>query len=239
MTVRGITSSTSSPNKDASSTSSSVLRRCSPEVMRWAVLRLTPSSWLKCAAVVRLAAGGSYTARGAGGAGPPPAPHRGHVRDASGCRESRSWPVPEALLPGDGVPCSHGNARFCVLTTDAVVEVLSWCWDTGREGPSGAGTLTASSGGRGGPMVTLEQDLVRSAANARDVIESYRRSHIAISGWSTLLQEAVESFTRISAPRPVVGESVALAQLAQALQSAADARLQVYRGPLDQLTRAL
>src|SRR6266571_2061776 len=88
-------------------------------------------------------------------------------------------------------------------------------------------------------MVTLEQDLVRSAANARDVIESYRRSHVAISGWSTLLQEAVESFTRISAQRPVVGESVALAQLARALQDTADARLQVDRGTLDQLSRAL
>ncbi len=88
-------------------------------------------------------------------------------------------------------------------------------------------------------MVTLEQDLVRSAANARDVIESYRRSHVAISGWSTLLQEAIETFTRISAQRPVVGESVALAQLARALQDTADARLQVDRGTLDQLSRAL
>jgi hypothetical protein len=88
-------------------------------------------------------------------------------------------------------------------------------------------------------MVTLEQDLVRSAANARDVIESYRRSHIAISGWSTLLQEAVDSFTRISAQRPIVGDAVALSQLAQALQETADAWLQVDQGTLDQLSWAL
>src|SRR6266581_595452 len=109
----------------------------------------------------------------------------------------------------------------------------------GRRGPGRQGTMTVRPCGRGGPMVTLEQDLVRSAANARDVIESYRRSHVAISGWSTLLQEVLETFTRISAQRPVVGESVALAQLARALQDTADARLQVDRGTLDQLSRAL
>lgn len=88
-------------------------------------------------------------------------------------------------------------------------------------------------------MVTLEQDLVRSAANARDAIESYRRSRIVISGWDTLLQDAVESFTRISAQRPVVGEAVALAQLARTLQDVVDARLKVDRETLDQLSRAL
>jgi hypothetical protein len=90
-----------------------------------------------------------------------------------------------------------------------------------------------------GRMMTVEQDLVRSAAGARDVIESYRQSHIAISGWSMLLREAVDSFVRISAQRPVVGHSVALAQLAQALRVAADSQLRVDEESLDHLSRDL
>ena len=88
-------------------------------------------------------------------------------------------------------------------------------------------------------MVTVEQDLVRSAAMARDVIESYRLSHITISGWSTSLQEAAESFMRISARRPVVAQTVMLAQLAQTLSVTADAQLQVEPETLDRLSRDL
>jgi hypothetical protein len=54
-----------------------------------------------------------------------------------------------------------------------------------------------------------------------------------------LLREAVDSFARISAQRPVVGRSVALAQLAQALRVAADSQLRVDEESLDQLSRDL
>jgi hypothetical protein len=80
---------------------------------------------------------------------------------------------------------------------------------------------------------------VRSASRARDVIESYRQFHIIISGWSTTLQEAVESFARISDERPVVGQSVALTQLAQALSAAASSRLQIDEETLDRLSKDL
>jgi hypothetical protein len=47
-------------------------------------------------------------------------------------------------------------------------------------------------------MVTVEQDMVRSAVVARDVIESYRQSHITVPAWSSLLEEAAQLITKFS-----------------------------------------
>jgi hypothetical protein len=85
----------------------------------------------------------------------------------------------------------------------------------------------------------VEQDLVHSAAEARDVIETYRHSGIEISGWNDLLQEAAESFARLSGQRPVAGESVDLIKLARTLSAAASARLQLDQETLDRLSRDL
>ena len=87
--------------------------------------------------------------------------------------------------------------------------------------------------------MSAEQDLVRSAVMARDVIESYRQSHIAVSGWRPLLEGAAQSFARISAHRPVVGGAVPLAPLAQSLSATARAGLQVDREMLDRLSQEL
>jgi hypothetical protein len=88
-------------------------------------------------------------------------------------------------------------------------------------------------------VVTVEQDLVRSAMTARDVIESYRQSQITVSGWNLALEEAAQSFARISAHRPVAGETVPLAQLAQALSVTAKAGLQADLEALERLSRQL
>jgi hypothetical protein len=87
--------------------------------------------------------------------------------------------------------------------------------------------------------VAVEQDLVQSAVIARDVIESYRQSHITVSGWSLLLEEAAQSFTRLSHQHPVAGDQVSLAQLAHVLSATAKAGLEVDQGTLDQLSRDL
>jgi hypothetical protein len=91
----------------------------------------------------------------------------------------------------------------------------------------------------GEQAVTEEQDLVRSAMMARDVIESYRQSDVTVSGWSLTLEEAAQSFARISAHRPVADEAVPLAQLAQTLSSTARAGLQADRETLDRLSQEL
>jgi hypothetical protein len=88
-------------------------------------------------------------------------------------------------------------------------------------------------------VVTVEQDLVRSAVMARDVIESYRQSRIAVSGWSSLLDEAAQSFSQISAHHPVVAGAVPLAKLAQTLSSTARAGLEVDHETLNGLSRDL
>jgi hypothetical protein len=88
-------------------------------------------------------------------------------------------------------------------------------------------------------MVTVEQDVFRSAAMARDVIESYRQSHIAITGWSALLQESADTFTRLSAKLPVAGDSVDLGQLALLLSATVRAQLQLDAETLDRLSRDL
>ena len=87
-------------------------------------------------------------------------------------------------------------------------------------------------------MVTVEQDLVRSAVVARDVIESYRQSHITVPAWSSLLEEAAQSFLRISVQHPVAGGAV-LAQLAQTLTATARTGLEVDHEVLDGLSRDL
>ena len=87
--------------------------------------------------------------------------------------------------------------------------------------------------------MTAEQDLVGSAVMARDVIESYRQSHIMISGWRSLLEEAAESLARISAGRPFADGIVPLAQLASTLTAAAQAGLKVDHETLDLLSQEL
>lgn len=89
-------------------------------------------------------------------------------------------------------------------------------------------------------MITAEQDLVRSALMARDVIESYRQSHIMIAGWSGQLAQAAESLARISAEcRTSTGEVIPLEQLARTLTATVEARLQVDRETLDHLSQEL
>jgi hypothetical protein len=88
-------------------------------------------------------------------------------------------------------------------------------------------------------VATVEQDLVRSAMMARDVIESYRQSRVTVPGWSLTLEEAARSLARISAQRPIAGEAVPLSQLAQALSVTAKAGLHADRKTLDQLGREL
>jgi hypothetical protein len=87
--------------------------------------------------------------------------------------------------------------------------------------------------------MTAEQDLVSSAVMARDVIESYRRSRIVITGWSNLLEEAARSFSRISADQPVAVGTVPLARLARTLTAAMRAGLQVDNETIDMLSREL
>jgi hypothetical protein len=87
--------------------------------------------------------------------------------------------------------------------------------------------------------MTAEQDLVRSAVMARDVIESYRQSHIMISGWSSLLEEAALSFARISVDSPLAGGAVPLAQLARTLTATVRAGLQVDHETLNLLSQEL
>lgn len=48
-------------------------------------------------------------------------------------------------------------------------------------------------------MSTIENDLVASAAVARDVVESYRQCQIAVPGWETTLQEVVEALGALPA----------------------------------------
>jgi hypothetical protein len=86
--------------------------------------------------------------------------------------------------------------------------------------------------------MTVEQDLVRSAVVARDVIESYRQAHVTVPAWSALLEEAAESFTQISAHCPVAGGAV-LAQLADTLSVTARMGLEVDHEMLDGLSRDL
>lgn len=87
--------------------------------------------------------------------------------------------------------------------------------------------------------MTAEQDLVRSAVMARDVIESYRQSRIMITDWSDLLEEAAQSFARISADRPLAVETVPLARLARTLTATVQAGLLVDHATLDLLSRDL
>jgi hypothetical protein len=84
--------------------------------------------------------------------------------------------------------------------------------------------------------VTEEQDLLRSAAIARDVIESYRQSHITVSGWSALLEEAAKSFARLSEhPKG----AAPLAQIAETLSATVQASLKVDQDTLDWLSSEL
>jgi len=90
--------------------------------------------------------------------------------------------------------------------------------------------------------MTAEQDLVRSAVMARDVIESYRRSHVMIAGWSSQLEEAAQSLTRISALPRIAGEAVPPAQLmrlAHTLTATVEAKLQVDQETLNQVSQEL
>ena len=87
--------------------------------------------------------------------------------------------------------------------------------------------------------MTAEQDLVHSAVMARDVIESYRQSNIMIFGWNNMLEEAAQSFARISVDRPVAGGVMPLAQLARSLTATVHAGLRVDDETLNLLSQEL
>jgi len=74
---------------------------------------------------------------------------------------------------------------------------------------------------------------------ARDVIESYRQSRIIIAGWSDLLEEAAQTFARISAAPPLPVRAVPLARLAHTLTGTVRAGLQVDHETLDRLSQEL
>jgi hypothetical protein len=57
-------------------------------------------------------------------------------------------------------------------------------------------------------------------------------AHITVSGWSVQLEEAAQSFVRLSTQQPVAGDAVALAQLGRALSTTA-------KTGLDRLSREL
>jgi hypothetical protein len=63
--------------------------------------------------------------------------------------------------------------------------------------------------------------------------------HITVSGWSVQLEEAAQSFVRLSTQQPVAGDAVALAQLGRALSTTAKTGLEVDQETLDRLSREL
>jgi hypothetical protein len=75
--------------------------------------------------------------------------------------------------------------------------------------------------------VTVEQDLVRSASMARDVIESYRQWNVTVGGWRETLHEAADSFIFLANQHPPVSRGVDLAHLARILQSIVRSQLQL------------
>jgi hypothetical protein len=91
----------------------------------------------------------------------------------------------------------------------------------------------------------MEAELVRSAARARDVVESYRQYGLTVSRWQTRLLASSASIARIAAerPDPVAGRpeagGVRLAQLAEALRDVARNGLRPERARLDRLGKEL
>jgi sigma54-dependent transcription regulator len=94
-----------------------------------------------------------------------------------------------------------------------------------------------------------EAELVRSAARARDVVESYRQYDLTVSRWQTRLLTSSASIARIAAVaadgrpeaagvRPEVA-GVRLAELAEALRDVARNGLRPERARLDQLSKDL
>jgi hypothetical protein len=97
-----------------------------------------------------------------------------------------------------------------------------------------------------------EAELVRSAARARDVVESYRQYDLTVSRWQTRLLTSSASIARIAAERPELADGrpeladgrpdaagVRLADLAEALRDVARNGLRPERARLDQLSKDL
>jgi hypothetical protein len=84
----------------------------------------------------------------------------------------------------------------------------------------------------------LEAELVRSAAKARDVVESYRQYDLTVDRWRSRLLTSAASITRIAASCPCVAE-VPLADLAVALEVVARNGLRTERARLDRLSKDL
>jgi hypothetical protein len=84
----------------------------------------------------------------------------------------------------------------------------------------------------------LELELVRSAAKARDVVESYRQYDLTVDRWQRRLLTAAASLARIAGAWPVVA-GVRLADLASALEAVARNGLRPERARLDRLSKDL
>jgi hypothetical protein len=83
-----------------------------------------------------------------------------------------------------------------------------------------------------------EAELVRSAARARDVVESYRQYDLTVSRWQTRLLTSSASIARIAAERAELADG-RLADLAEALRDVARNGLRPERARLDQLSKDL
>jgi hypothetical protein len=81
-------------------------------------------------------------------------------------------------------------------------------------------------------------ELVRSAAKARDVVESYRQYDLTVGRWRTRLLTAAASITRIAAEQRTAG-GVRLDELAGALEAVARNGLRPERARLDRLSKDL
>jgi hypothetical protein len=80
----------------------------------------------------------------------------------------------------------------------------------------------------------MEAELCRSAARARDVVESYRQYGLIVSRWQNRLLSSSASIARIAAERPMVA-GVPLANLAAALLDVARNGLRLERARLDRI----
>ena len=91
----------------------------------------------------------------------------------------------------------------------------------------------------------MEAELVRSAARARDVVESYRQYDLTVSRWQTRLLTSSASIARIADGRAdsAAGRAdcagVRLADLAEALRDVARNGLRPERARLERLSKDL
>jgi hypothetical protein len=84
----------------------------------------------------------------------------------------------------------------------------------------------------------MEAELRRSAARARDVVESYRQYDLTVGRWRSRLLTSSASIARIAAQNPEVA-GVPLGGLAVALRDVARNGLRPERARLDRLGKDL